>query len=66
MTFKTLLLLALIAVSTAGCATDPILKSDCDWVKPIRPSRADVLTEQTKQQIVAHNEAGEKLCGWKP
>jgi hypothetical protein len=56
----------LIAVSTAGCATDPRLRSDCDWVQPIKPSRQDVLTRQTKAQILAHNEAGRKLCGWRP
>lgn len=29
-------------------------------------SRSDVLTRQTKNQILAHNETGAKLCGWKP
>ena len=65
MTFRTAEILLLIAVSTAGCATDPRLKSDCDWVQPIRPSRSDVLTRQTKEQILAHNEAGAKICGWR-
>lgn len=59
-------MLALTAALTAGCATNPVFKDDCDWVKPILPSRADVLTPETKRQILAHNEAGEKLCGWKP
>ena len=58
--------LLLIAVSTAGCATDPRLKSDCDWAQPIRPSRHDVLTRQTREQILAHNEVGARICGWKP
>lgn len=58
--------LLLIAVSTAGCATDPLLKSDCDWAQPIRPSRQDVLTRQTREQILAHNEVGARICGWKP
>ena len=53
------------AALTAGCATELTSQSDaCDWVKPIRPSRADVLTEGTLVQIVAHNETGEVLCGW--
>lgn len=58
--------LLLIAVSTAGCATDPRLKSDCDWAQPIRPSRQDVLIRQTREQILAHNEVGARICGWKP
>lgn len=57
--------LLLIAVSIAGCATDPRLRSDCDWAQPIRPSRQDVLTRQTMEQIAAHNEAGARLCGWR-
>ena len=65
MTFRTAVILLLIAVSAAGCATDPRLKGDCDWVQPIRPSKADVLTRQTKEQILAHNEAGAQICGWR-
>ncbi len=65
MTFKTAASLLLIAASTAGCATDLRLKSDCDWAQPIWPSRQDVLTRQTKEQIASHNEAGAKLCGWR-
>ena len=65
MTFRTAVILLLIAVSAAGCATDPRLKGDCDWVQPIRPSKADVLTRQTKEQILAHNEAGAMICGWR-
>jgi hypothetical protein len=66
MTFKPIAMLLLIAVSTAGCATDPGLRSDCDWAQPIRPSRSDVLSRQTKAQIAAHNDTGAKLCGWRP
>jgi len=65
MMFRTAPILLSIAVSAAGCATDPRLKSDCDWAQPIRPSRSDVLTRQTKEQILAHNEAGAKICGWR-
>ena len=57
----------LSAALTAGCATEPTGQSDaCDWVQPIRPSRADVLTERTLAQIVIHNELGARLCGWTP
>ena len=65
MTYRLTATLLLIAVSIAGCATDPRLKSDCDWAQPILPSRSDVLTRPTKEQIIAHNEAGAKICGWK-
>jgi hypothetical protein len=64
MRFRTAVIVLSIAVSTGGCATDPRLRSDCDWAQPIRPSRADVLTRQTKEQILAHNEAGAQICGW--
>ena len=66
MTYRLTATLLLIAVSIAGCATDPRLKSDCDWAQPIRPSRHDVLTRKTKEQIAAHNEAGARICGWRP
>ena len=55
----------MIAALTAGCATDPLSKADCDWAQPIKPSRKDVLTRQTKEQIAAHNEAGAEFCKWK-
>ena len=62
MTWRTLATLMLISVSIAGCATSV---GTCDWGKPIRPSRSDVLTRQTANQILAHNETGARLCGWK-
>ena len=67
MSFTTLTALSLTVALTAGCATDPrLMRDDCDWAEPIRPSRRDVLTEDTRAQIVAHNEIGERLCGWRP
>ncbi len=65
MTSKTTAMLLLIAVSIAGCATVPLTRSDCDWAQPIKTSRKDVLTRQTKEQIVSHNESGARVCGWK-
>ena len=67
MKFATLIALILTAVLSAGCAIDPSrYRESCDWAEPIRPSRADVLTDETSAQIVAHNEIGERLCGWHP
>ena len=67
MRFKTLTALLLSAGLTAGCAIDPRgLRDDCDWAEPIRPSRQDVLSDDTLAQIVAHNEVGARLCGWQP
>jgi hypothetical protein len=58
--------LSVIAVLIAGCAIDPGVGSGCDWAEPIRPSRADQLSEGTARQILAHNETGAQLCGWQP
>ena len=67
MKFATLIALILSAVLSAGCGIDPRdLRDDCDWAEPIRPSRADALTDETLKQIVAHNEIGTRLCGWRP
>ena len=63
--FKRIAMLLLIVVSTAGCATEQLAQNDCDWTQPIRPSRKDVLTRQTKEQIAAHNEAGVRICKWR-
>lgn len=54
----------LIVVLTSGCVTGTA--DECAWARPILPSAADVLTRGTKEQIVAHNEAGAALCGWRP
>jgi hypothetical protein len=59
--------LILTAVLSAGCGIDPRdLRDNCYWAEPIRLSRADVLTDGTLKQIVAHNEIGARLCGWQP
>ena len=65
MTYRMTAMLLLIAVSIAVCATNPLTRNDCDWAQPIKPSRKDVLTRQTKEQIAAHNEAGARICRWK-
>ena len=49
MTFRILTVLILSAGLTAGCGIDPpILRNDCDWAEPIRPSRQDALSDGTR------------------
>ena len=55
-------MMILIAASVAGC----VRASDCDWASPIRPAPEDAMTRGTVEQIVAHNETGQQLCGWTP
>jgi hypothetical protein len=61
---KSLAALSLIWISLTigGCAK---MGDFCSIAKPILHSRGDVVSDETKRQEVAHNEKGEKLCGWR-
>lgn len=60
---KHLCLISAVALS-AGCGIEaPQFDSACDWVIPIRPSQQDRLTDGTVEQILAHNEVWEEVCG---
>lgn len=61
---KILMLTALLIA--AGCTTTG--GSFCKVEHPIRPTKAEVatLSDATVAAILAHNEKGAKLCGWKP
>lgn len=53
------------ALALAGCAT-----STPDWCAgraPIRPTEQEIaaLSGETLRQILEHNRAGERLCGWR-
>ncbi|KML48101.1 hypothetical protein VL15_30515 [Burkholderia cepacia] len=77
-----LCLLAVLSSScaTTGPATKPtaapcepqivtktrIVDTACDWARPVYVSKTDVLSDDTARQILAHNMAGAKNCGWKP
>lgn len=50
-------MLLVSACSTSGAGTN-----GCAWVKPIYVSVEDQLTEGTVVQILAHNEAWERVC----
>ena len=52
------------ALLLAGCGTDG-RATDCAWARPIYVSRSDTLTDGTARQILAHNETGKTMCGWR-
>ena len=60
-------------IAFAALVTAPLLTScgsggratDCAWARPIYTSQADELTDSTAKQILAHNETGAEICGWK-
>lgn len=54
-----------LALLIAGCATTG--GSFCDIAKPLRPSPAivDAMSDREVKDMLAHNEKGRKLCGWK-
>lgn len=79
MNSKTGLSSVLACVLLAGCATDcpqtavpevvaktRIVDTSCDWVKPIYLDKSDVLSDATAKAILAHDQAGAKICNWKP
>jgi predicted small lipoprotein YifL len=55
----------LVSLSLGGCGTSGPVNPDCNF-RPLYLDPADVLTERTLRDIIAHNEKGETLCGWKP
>lgn len=61
---KVLSLLLLVAL--AGCPA--VGGSFCAIEHPIRPTKAEVamLSDASVAAILAHNEKGAKLCGWRP
>lgn len=66
----------LASCATNGPATSPepqiitrvrTIDTGCQWTKPITvDKKLDILTNDTADQIRAHNETGENKCGWKP
>lgn len=58
-------MLTLIAVLiVGGCQATP--GNFCDVETIWRPSPGVTYSEADKRRFVAHNEYGEKACGWKP
>lgn len=58
MLIVTIMLLSACAPSGAGS------DSFCAVAKPIYIEDADMFTEATAREILAHNLTGEKICGW--
>ena len=58
------LIAMLTSASISGCATKTIVvDSACTAFEPIYPSRRDVLTRGTIDQILTHNMTWESRCG---
>lgn len=57
------LVLMSIAALLGGCATT--CGGDTTPFSPIRPSVNDKLTDTTAAQILAHNEIGARVYGWR-
>lgn len=59
------MILAAMSFAT-GCAGGPVTDG-CEWVRAIRPTAADVdaMSDSLAGQILAHNEAGAGVCGWR-
>lgn len=55
-----------LSLLLAGCTTSG--GSFCAVGHPIRPTQAEVatLSGASVAAILAHNEKGRKLCGWRP
>jgi hypothetical protein len=56
----------MLSLILAGCTTTG--GSFCTVEHPIRPSQAEVatLSDASVNAILAHNEKGQRLCGWEP
>lgn len=55
-----------LALLLAGCTTTG--GTFCAVEHPIRPTKAEVamLSDASVAAILAHNEKGQRLCGWRP
>ncbi len=59
------MVLLLMSFGASGCASrQPVTVAFCSVAKPIIIDPADVLTDPMARQILAHDQNGERLCGW--
>ncbi|WP_241301210.1 hypothetical protein [Burkholderia cenocepacia] len=78
MSFRTGLAAASALALLAACKTCPapstpqvetrtkVVDTACNWTKPIYLDKTDVLSDATARAVLGHNQAGAKVCGWKP
>lgn len=62
------LLASVLSLTLIGCSNDITVTSAgiCQSLEPIQPSRKDILTQKTKEDIVGTNAVIETSCGKKP
>lgn len=53
-------LIAISLLMISGCAQ--FSATECVWTREIRPSKDDVLTRGTQEQILAHNLSRQDNC----
>jgi hypothetical protein len=52
----------LLTIFLSACQNGPAINGGCEWAKPIYVSRSDVLTDETKRDILSHNETWKAVC----
>ncbi|BAP94487.1 hypothetical protein [Aurantimonas phage AmM-1] len=63
---RRILIVVMAGALLAGCTAQR--GSFCETAEPIRPSRATIaaMSDGEVAALLAHNETGEALCGWRP
>lgn len=61
-----LLMLLVVTLGMAACQSSG--GTFCAISKPIRPTQSEIATmsDQSIAQVLAYNERGQRLCGWRP
>lgn len=59
------MLLLATPILLSACARGGAVTEMCAPWRPVLVSRDDVLTRPTAEALLAHNETGARLCGWK-
>lgn len=59
-------LAAMLLLTSCASSGRAVTEGACAAFRPILIGRGDVLTAETARQILAHDQAGARICGWKP
>ena len=56
-----------ICVFLAACQTTPVQGDFCKRNQPLRftEQQIDNMSDKQVERVLAHNERGQKLCGWR-